>query len=164
MYGTTVELVYTIGYGVHRFVLDDSSGLFYEVSLNMTYPDNLYCYSMNESLLQKCDMDLQQYIQDLKERKVTSRYVGSLVSDFHRNLLKGGIYIYPKYQGKPSGKLRLLYEAFPLAFVSEHISGSSSNGISSILDVTCDALHQRSPLYLGTLSSVREFVKHLVSS
>ena len=157
IYGNTMELVYTSGHGVFRFIYDAPLGEFLLAEQEMSYPNKLTCYSINESLTPKLSPVLKDYVNQLKERKVSARYVGSLVADFHRNLIKGGIYIYPAYTGVPNGKLRVLYEAYPLAFLSEQAGGGASNATKNILDIELTELHQRSPLYIGNESEIEAF-------
>ncbi|RAP32427.1 fructose-bisphosphatase class I [Candidatus Marinamargulisbacteria bacterium SCGC AG-414-C22] len=166
LYGTITELVYTAGQGVYRFILDRESKEFYQVGSTMNYPNKIYCYSINESLTPTIEASIVTYIDSLKASSVTGRYVGSLVADFHRNLLKGGIYMYPATKTHAKGKLRLLYEAFPLAFISEQAQGGASALTKPIMDLTCHTLHERTPLYIGNLPSLNllaEQTKHLIA-
>jgi fructose-1,6-bisphosphatase I len=150
IYGSSVMMVYTSGDGVHGFTYDPTIGEFLLSHHNITIPNNAMYYSINEALYPKCSEPTQHYIQHLKSQSLSLRYVGALVADFHRNLLKGGVYIYPATHGASHGKLRLLYEANPLAFICEQAGGFASNGSERILDIQPTELHQRVPLYIGS--------------
>ena len=160
VYGSSTMLVYTTGRGVNGFTLDPSIGSFYLSHPNMTFPETGVIYSINEGNYVHFPQGVKQYIKWCQEldpatkRPYTSRYIGSLVSDFHRNMLKGGIYIYPKGTLSPNGKLRLLYECNPLAFIAEQAGGKASNGHSRILDIQPTELHQRVPLFIGSKKMV----------
>ena len=156
IYGSSVVMVYTAGNGVHGFTYDPTIGEFLLSHENIQIPDSSAYYSVNESLYGQCDTLNQQFIDDLK-KDLSLRYVGSLVADFHRNLLKGGIYIYPGTEKNPNGKLRLLYEANPLAFIVEQAGGSATNGVKRILDIEPTELHQRVPLYIGSKSLINQY-------
>jgi len=156
IYGSSTMLVYTTGQGVNGFTFDSSIGNYFLSHENMTYPDTGSMYSINEGHSNKFDLGLQYYLISCKEKHeelgkpYTARYIGSLVSDFHRNLIKGGIYIYPGYSGTPNGKLRMLYECSPLAMIAEQAGGMATDGRGNrILDIKPTTLHQRSPLYIG---------------
>ncbi len=156
IYGSSVVMVYTAGNGVHGFTYDPQIGEFILSHENIKIPTTSKYYSVNESLYPKCDKTNQTYIDQLKS-SLSLRYVGSLVADFHRNLLKGGVYIYPGTQSSPDGKLRLLYEANPLAFICEQAGGLATNGQQRILDIQPTELHQRVPLYIGTKALVEQY-------
>ncbi len=167
IYGSSTILVYTTGQGVHGFTLDPSVGeflLFYE---NILTPKRSKTYSVNEGNYYKWDKNLQRYIDELKSddktkgRPYSARYVGSLVADFHRNLLYGGIFMYPADSKNQNGKLRLLYEANPLAFIIEQAGGSASNGKQRILEIEPKDLHQRTPLFIGSEEDVKEAERQL---
>jgi fructose-1,6-bisphosphatase I len=156
IYGSSTILVYTTGEGVHGFTLDPTVGeflLFYE---NIQIPKESKTYSVNEGNYNKWDPKLQKYIDDLKSdnkernRPYSLRYVGSLVADFHRNLLYGGIFMYPADSKNKNGKLRLLYEANPLSLIVEQAGGRASNGRERILEIEPEGLHQRTPLFIGS--------------
>ncbi len=149
LYGSSVMLVYSAGNGVHGFTYHPEFGEFLLSHENIKLPTDSKYYSINESLYHDCNEPTQEFIRQLKST-LSSRYVGSLVADFHRNLLKGGIYIYPGTITNPNGKLRLLYEANPLAFICEQAGGIATNGIDRILDIQPTELHQRVPLYIGS--------------
>lgn len=156
IYGSSTMLVYTTGKGVNGFTLDPSIGEFCLSHPDMSCPDNGKLYSINEGNYVHFPDGVKQYIkycqvEDLKtERPYSSRYIGSLVADFHRNLLKGGIFIYPSTLKSPNGKLRLLYECNPLALIIEQAGGKASNGFERILKLQPTALHQRTPLFIGS--------------
>tara|TARA_Y100000590_G_C15453874_1_gene913786 strand:- start:194 stop:910 length:717 start_codon:yes stop_codon:yes gene_type:complete len=156
IYGSSVVMVYTAGHGVHGFTYDPTIGEFLLSHENIRIPSTSSYYSVNESLYNNCDALNQQYIDQLKS-DLSLRYVGSLVADFHRNLLKGGIYIYPATTSSPNGKLRLLYEANPLAFICEQAGGSATNGHERILDILPNELHQRVPLYIGSTELIEAY-------
>lgn len=151
IYGSSTTLVYTIGEGVHCFTLDPNIGEFTLTKPNMKIPDKAKYYSINESYENHwCDNTLS-YIKDAKYRNLNTRWVGSLVADFHRNLIKGGIFLYPSDSSteRNNGKLRLLYEANPLAFIMKQAGGMATNGRHNILDITPYHIHEQTPLFLG---------------
>ncbi len=162
LYGTTTMLVYTTGDGVHGFTFEPSIGEFLLSHPKIHTPQRGRIYSVNEGNYGKWSDGMKRYVDWLKqEDKVTGRpysgrYVGSLVADFHRNLLYGGIYLYPGDHKNPNGKLRLLYECAPLAFIAEQAGGAASNGERRIMDMAPESLHQRSPLFLGSPEDVKE--------
>ena len=161
IYGSSTMMVYTTGNGVHGFTLDPSLGEFLLSHENITTPKRGKIYSINEGNVSKWDEGTRRYIECLKEdckekgHPYSMRYIGSLVADFHRNLLKGGIFLYPG----PKGKLRLLYEASPLAMVAEQAGGAASTGDTRILDVIPKSLHQKVPLIIGSTDDVAEYEK-----
>ena len=159
IYGSSTMLVYTTGQGVHGFTLDPSIGEFLLSHPNIRIPDPGRYLSVNDSYEQHWDEPVKALMRRYRgldgERKAMNvRYVGSLVADFHRNLLGGGIFAYPANSKSPQGKLRLLYEASPLAFVVEQAGGAATDGVRRILDVHPTELHQRTPLYVGSKSDV----------
>ena len=159
IYGSSTMLVYTTGQGVHGFTLDPSIGEFLLSHPNIRIPDPGRYLSVNDSYEQYWDEPVKALMRRYRgldgERKAMSvRYVGSLVADFHRNLLGGGIFCYPANAKSPQGKLRLLYEANPLAFVVEQAGGAATDGVRRILDIHPTDLHQRIPLYVGSKSDV----------
>ncbi len=161
VYGASTMFVYTTGHGVHGFTLDPSIGEFLLSHDNIRIPNKPTYYSVNQGYFTRWSPGVQKYTQHLQNmtsetKSISMRYVGSLVVDFHRTLLSGGIFYYPADIAKPEGKLRLAYEAIPLAYIIEQAGGSASNGSGSILDVTPTALHQRSALYVGNTDMVRE--------
>ncbi len=162
IYGSSTMLVYTTGQGVHGFTLDPSLGEFLLSQENITIPRRGKVYSANESYYPFWEPGVQRYIDHLKQedkatgRPYSARYIGSLVADFHRNLLKGGIFLYPADAKSPQGKLRLVYEASPLAFIVEQAGGRASTGLQPILDIQPEKLHQRAPLLIGSAADVEE--------
>ncbi len=161
IYGSSTMLVYTTGNGVHGFTLDPSYGEFILSHPNIRIPKKGKIYSVNESYFAFWDEPVRKYIQYIKQvdgetnRPMNSRYIGSLVSDFHRNLLYGGIFLYPPSTKAPSGKLRLIYEANPLAFIVEQAGGRAIDGQKRILEIVPEKLHQRVPLYIGSPDDVQ---------
>jgi fructose-1,6-bisphosphatase I len=161
LYGPTTMLVYTTGNGVHGFTLDPRIREFLLTHENMRMPSQGSTYSINEGRRQEWFLPTRQYIDYLQEndkasrRPYSARYVGSLVADFHRTLLKGGIFLYPADPKNKSGKLRLMYEAAPLAMVTEQAGGRASTGTQHILDVVPTTLHQRVPLLIGSAEDVK---------
>ena len=173
VYGSSTMLVYTTGNGVNGFTYDPSLGLFCLSHENLQIPKSGKIYSINEGQYLKFPMGVKKYLKYCQEedaatgRPYTSRYIGSLVSDFHRNMLKGGIYIYPNATNYPNGKLRLLYEGNPMAFLTEQAGGVATDGYNRILDIKPTALHQRSPLFLGSKEMVekaQEFMREYAES
>jgi len=167
MYGSSTVLVKTTGQGVFGFTLDPTVGEFLLSHQHLTIPKRSKTYSVNEGNFSKWHPNLQKYIKSLKEmnpelgRPYTSRYVGSLVADFHRNLLYGGIFMYPADNKNTNGKLRLLYEANPLAFIVEQAGGRATNGKQRIMEIEPKNLHQRTPLFIGSEEDVLEAESHL---
>tara|TARA_B100001094_G_scaffold53594_1_gene49154 strand:- start:1568 stop:2599 length:1032 start_codon:yes stop_codon:yes gene_type:complete len=160
LYGTSTMLVYTTGFGVNGFTLNPALGTFYHSHPNIKYPSFGNIYSINEGNYSHFPEGIKKYIkycqEDKNGRPYTSRYIGSLVSDFHRNLIKGGVYLYPSTHKHPNGKLRLLYECNPIAFLSEQAGGAASNGKDRILEISTEELHQRTPFYCGNKFMVKE--------
>jgi len=160
VYGSSTVLVYTAGEGVHCFTLDPTVGEFLLSNENIQIPKKAKIYSVNEGNYSKWSKGIQNYINYVKQvdrdtgRPYSSRYVGSLVADFHRNLLYGGIFIYPADSKNKNGKLRLMYEANPLSFIVEHAGGRSTNGKTRILEIKPSELHQRTPLFIGSEEDV----------
>lgn len=167
IYGSSTMLVYTTGNGVNGFTYDPSLGTFLLSHENMMTPEDGQIYSINEGNYIRFPNGVKKYIKYCQEnmpeenRPYTSRYIGSLVSDFHRNLLKGGIYLYPSTQSHPEGKLRLLYECNPMAYLIEQAGGIASDGKNRILDIKPTELHQRVPFFVGSknmVAKVEEFL------
>lgn len=156
VYGSSTMLVYTTGNGVNGFTLDPSIGVFCLSHPNMRIPEDGKIYSVNEGNYFDFPESVRRYIDSCKQRKFSARYIGSLVADFHRNLLKGGIYMYPGTTGKPNGKLRLVYEGNPLALLAEQAGGAATDGQTRILDIKPEKLHQRVPLFIGSPAMVEE--------
>ena len=153
-YGPSTVLVYTTGHGVHGFTLDPTIGAFVLTNENMKMPEQGSYYSVNEANAATWPDKYREYVGKLRSgglgRQYSSRYIGSLVADFHRTLLKGGVFLYPPTNDQPGGKLRLLYEANPLAFIAEQAGGMASDGHSRILDIKPEAIHQRTPFMVGS--------------
>jgi len=162
IYGSSTMLVYTTGHGVNGFTLQPSIGEFFLSHPNMKIPEDGAIYSMNEGNLNSCEKGVQEYIAWCKEsdkktnRPYSARYIGSLVADFHRNLIKGGIYIYPGTTKNKSGKLRMQYECNPLAFICEQAGGKATDGHRRIMEIVPTDLHQRSPLFIGSKNMVEK--------
>jgi fructose-1,6-bisphosphatase I len=159
IYGSSTMLVYTTGQGVHGFTLDPSIGEFLLSHPNIHIPANGRYLSVNDSYEQVWDEHVRSLMRRYRglegDRKALSvRYVGSLVADFHRNLLGGGVFCYPSNVRSPRGKLRLLYEANPLAFVVEQAGGAATDGVSRVMDIHPTELHQRTPLFIGSKAEV----------
>ena len=159
IYGSSTMLVYSTGHGVNGFTLDPSIGTFCLSHPHMQCPLDGQIYSVNEGNYNDFSPGVKAYIDDCKARKIGARYIGSLVADFHRNLIKGGIYFYPATEKAPKGKLRLLYEANPLAFIVEQAGGSATDGKQRILDIAPTDLHQRTPLFIGSKAMVEKAMK-----
>jgi fructose-1,6-bisphosphatase I len=170
VYGSSTMLVYTTGKGVNGFTLDPSLGEFCLSHPDIRSPQNGFIYSVNEGNYVHFPEGIKKYITFCQEeeessgRPYSSRYVGSMVSDFHRNLLKGGIFLYPQTLNSPEGKLRLVYECNPIAFIAEQAGGKASDGFRSILDITPSDLHQRSPFYVGSSNMVEKVMEFLDKS
>jgi fructose-1,6-bisphosphatase I len=158
IYGTSTMLVYTTGDGVNGFTLNPAIGTFYLSHPNMQFPKDGKIYSVNEGNYINFPQGIKNYIKYCQmeegDRPYTSRYIGSLVSDFHRNMIKGGIYMYPKSSTNSNGKLRLLYECNPMAFIAEQANGLASNGYTRIMDIQPKELHQRVPFICGSKKMV----------
>jgi fructose-1,6-bisphosphatase I len=166
LYGPCTMLCYTAGGPVNGFTLDRSIGTFFLTHPDIRIPEGEGSYSVNEANEVKWDEKTRALVRAFRMQETTcgkraARYAGALVGDFHRTLLKGGIYMYPGEVKKPDGKLRLLYENAPLAFVCERAGGGASDGKQRILDVTPSKLHQRTPLYLGSKGDVDEACRRL---
>lgn len=164
VYGSSTMLVYTTGHGVHGFTLDPSIGEFLLSHQNIRIPEPpARYYSVNEAYFDRWEPGMQRLVRHFKGQDdsadgggFSSRYIGSLVADFHRTLLRGGIFMYPRDSRNPNGKLRLLYEANPLAMLAEQAGGGASDGRGPILDLQPEALHQRTPLFLGSAELVEQ--------
>lgn len=158
VYGTSTMLVYTTGHGVNGFTLNPALGTYYLSHPNMTFPEVGSIYSVNEGNYVHFPQGIKDYIKycqrEEEDRPYTSRYIGSLVSDIHRNMIKGGIYMYPSTSKTPNGKLRLLYECNPMAFITEQANGRASDGYKRIMDIKPTALHQRVPFICGSSKMV----------
>lgn len=168
VYGSSTVLVYSIGNGVHGFTLDPSIGSYILTHEKIRMPEKGNYYSINEAYLGKFPALYAKYVNLLKSGKLgkeySSRFVGSLVADFHRTLLQGGIFLYPANTDYPEGRLRLLYEANPVAFLAEQAGGSATDGDQKILDIQPHDIHQRTPLIVGGVFEMNEFEKCLRAS
>ncbi len=167
VYGTSTMLVYTTGHGVNGFTLNPAIGTYYLSHPNMKFPEKGNIYSVNEGNYVHFPQGVKDYIKycqaEEEDRPYTSRYIGSLVSDIHRNILKGGIYIYPQSSKYKTGKLRLLYECNPMAFIAEQAGGKASDGFQRIMDINPKELHQRVPFFCGNkymVEKAEEFMKN----
>ncbi|MBT1690258.1 class 1 fructose-bisphosphatase [Dawidia soli] len=156
LYGSSTMLVYTTGHGVNGFTYEPTLGEYFLSHPDMRMPVDGKIYSVNEGSANSFSAPMKAYIQYCKDQRYTARYIGSLVADFHRNLLKGGIYIYPATAKDPKGKLRLIYECNALAFIAEQAGGAATNGHERILDLTPATLHQRTAFYVGSLNMVEK--------
>ena len=167
LYGSSTMLVYTTGQGVNGFTLDPELGEFLLSHENMRLPEPPAYYSVNHAYFEHWSPGVKRYLRWLQGGEgrtgtaLSSRYIGSLVADFHRNLMRGGVFCYPAEEGKPDGKIRLLYEAGPLAFLIEQAGGYASNGHAPILDIEPEDLHQRTPLFMGNRSLVYQLERFL---
>lgn len=171
-YGTSTMLVFTTGNGVNGFTLNPAIGTFYLSHPDMKYPEIGSIYSVSEGYFTYFQEGMKRflvYCKDLNEannRPYTARYVGSLVTDFHRNMIKGGIYIYPSTTITPNGKLRLLYECNPMAFICEQAGGKATDGFTRIMDINPSQLHQRVPFFCGSkqmVTKAEEFMSEFSS-
>jgi fructose-1,6-bisphosphatase I len=162
VYGSSTIMVYTAGHGVHGFTLDPSFGEFLLSQENIRIPRKGKIYSINEGNYLYWHPGLKKYIKWLQEedketeRPYTSRYIGSMVADIHRNMLYGGIFMYPADSRNPNGKLRLMYECNPMSFIVEAAGGRASNGKQRILDIKPTSLHQRTPIFIGSEEDVKK--------
>lgn len=158
IYGTSTMFVYTTGNGVNGFTLNPATGSYYLSHSNMNFPLEGSIYSVNEGNYIRFHQGVKDYIKycqrQEENRPYTSRYIGSLVSDFHRNMIKGGIYMYPKTSKSPRGKLRLLYECNPIAMLAEQANGKASDGYKRILNIIPSELHERVPFFCGSKNMV----------
>ena len=166
IYGTSTMLVYTTGDGVNGFTLNPAIGSFYHSHANIRFPQEGNIYSINEGNYLQFPDYVKKYLKFCQmeegDRPYTSRYIGSLVSDFHRNLIKGGIFLYPNTSKNPKGKLRLLYECNPISFICEQAGGIAIDGKYNILDLKPTSLHQRTPFYCGSekmVNRLKSFTK-----
>jgi fructose-1,6-bisphosphatase I len=152
LFGPSTMLVYSAGLGVHGFTLDPGWGEFILTHENIRIPEQPTYFSFNHAAAKHFSQGMNEYIEWLRNHRnpvLTQRYVGSMVADFHRNLLHGGVFGYPAEPSKPDGKIRLLYEAAPLAFIAEQAGGYGSDGTQSLLDIQPAEIHQRVPVFIG---------------
>lgn len=167
IYGSSTMLVYTTGNGVNGFTFDPGIGVFFLSHPNLKCPEDGKIYSMNEGNLTKCPKGIQDYIAYCQSgnndigKPYTARYIGSLVADFHRNLLKGGVYMYPSTEAAPNGKLRLLYECSPMAYLMEQAGGKASTGSARVMEVMPTELHMRVPYIVGSKNMVEKVEEFL---
>lgn len=165
VYGSSTMMVYTTGYGVNGFTFDPTIGSFFLSHANIRIPQTGAIYSINEGNYPHFEQNIKDYLAYAKgddaasNRPYSARYIGSLVSDIHRNMLKGGIYLYPATTKKPAGKLRLLYECNPIAFLIEESGGLATDGVKNVLDIEPSELHQRCPLYAGSREMVERAMR-----
>jgi fructose-1,6-bisphosphatase I len=164
LYGPSTVLVYTAGQGVHGFTLDPTIGAYVLSSESMKMPETGPYYSTNEANAGSWPPVYRDYLATLKTGAYSSRYIGSLVADFHRTLLKGGIFLYPPTDKAPKGKLRLLYEANPLAFLAEQAGGAAVDGHQRILDLQPENIHQRTPFVVGSRREVEALQKAVLAA
>jgi fructose-1,6-bisphosphatase I len=162
IYGSSTMMVFTTGKGVNGFTLDPSVGIFCLSHPEMRFPEQSHIYSLNEGYHIHFPEGVKRYVKYCQEedpdtfRPYSSRYIGTMVADFHRNLIKGGIFIYPGTTRQPKGKLRLLYECNPIAYIAEQAGGKASDGFRRILEIEPQNLHQRSPLFIGPKAMVEK--------
>ena len=159
LFGTSTMLVYTTGHGISGFTYEPSLGEFFLSHPDIKCPPNGNMYTCNDAYMKDFPEPVQNYVQEIRNRGYTARYIGSMVADLHRNLLKGGIYLYPPIPKTPEGKLRLLYECYPLAFLVEQAGGKAFNGNQRTLDIIPTHIHQRSALYIGSSEMVEELIE-----
>jgi fructose-1,6-bisphosphatase I len=168
IYGTSTMLVYTTGHGVNGFTLNPSLGTYYLSHPNMMFPENGKIYSVNEGNYSHFPKGVKDYIKycqkEEEDRPYTSRYIGSLVSDIHRNIIKGGIYMYPKSSKANNGKLRLLYECNPMAFIAEQAGGAASNGYQRIMNLKPTELHERVSFFCGNKEMVEKVEEFIIAA
>lgn len=170
LYGSSTTLVYTTGLGVSMFTLDPSIGEFILAQEEIRMPERGTIYSVNEGHYKAWSEGLKKYIKFCQQvepeddRPYSARYIGAMVADVHRTLIKGGIFIYPASEQYPEGKLRLMYECNPLAFIIEQAGGTAVNGNKSILDITPRSIHQRTPIYIGSAKNVERVRQYLNAS
>ncbi|GAB2765731.1 class 1 fructose-bisphosphatase [Rhabdobacter roseus] len=161
LYGSSTMLVFSTGCGVNGFTYDHSLGEFILSHKNIRCPQDGSIYSINDGYYNSYQPAVQEYLLDSRQRGYSARYIGSLVADFHRNMFKGGIYLYPPTQAEPKGKLRLLYECYPLALIAEQSGAKASDGYGDVLDIEPSALHQRTPFYVGSARMVDDITARL---
>ena len=168
VYGSSTILVYSVGNGVHGFTLDPSLGAYILSHPNMKMPEQGPYYSVNEAYRETFPPRYGEYIDRLRSgvlgHKYASRYIGSMVADFHRTLLKGGVFLYPPTESNPEGKLRLLYEANPIAFLAEQAGGMAIDGQRRVLDIQPESIHQRTPLVVGSRVELADFERFVLQA
>jgi len=161
LYGSSTVFVITTGHGVHMFELDMSVGSFLLVSRDLKMPKARKVYSVNEAYTEGFPEGYQRYLKWAHAQGYSSRYIGSMVADIHRTLVNGGVFLYPPTKKHPDGKLRLLYEANPMSFLVEQAGGVSVNGSVRTMDIEPKALHERTPLVMGSADEVEHVLRHL---
>jgi fructose-1,6-bisphosphatase I len=159
LYGSSTMLVYTTGHGVNGFTYEPTLGEYVLSHPDMTIPETGKIYSINEGSANSFSQSVKSYIRYCKDNNYTARYIGSLVADFHRNLLKGGIYVYPATAKDVNGKLRLMYECNALAFIAEQAGGKATDGKGRIMEIKPKDLHQRTPFYVGSKNMVEKAIE-----
>ncbi|MCB0340502.1 MAG: fructose-1,6-bisphosphatase, partial [Bdellovibrionales bacterium] len=163
VYGSSTVFVYSAGEGVHEFTLDPTIGEFLLTNENIVLPEKSGIYSINEGNTHNWGEEIKAYVEALKfggegvERPYSARYIGSLVADFHRNLKKGGVFLYPADKKNQRGKLRLLYECIPMAFIAEQAGGRAIDGKRDILEIVPTGIHERCPLIVGNKADIALF-------
>jgi fructose-1,6-bisphosphatase I len=163
LYGSSTMMVLSSGAGVDGFTYEPSLGEYYLSHPGMKMPKKGKIYSINESSFAQFPQGVKDYIKFCHDENYSARYIGSFVADFHRNLLKGGIFMYPQSDKAPEGKLRMIYECFPLAFLVEQAGGAAIDGDKRILDILPTWLHQRTPLFIGSAEMVKDAKKHFLA-
>jgi len=167
VYGSSTMLVYTAGKGVHGFTLDPAIGAYVLSHENIKMPRQGIYYSVNEANREGFPQGYRKFLENLRQGKLnqtySTRYIGSMVPDFHRTLLKGGVFLYPPTKKYPEGKLRLLYEANPVAFIAEQAGGLATNGSQRILDIQPESIHQRTTLAVGSVVEMEELARCLLN-
>jgi fructose-1,6-bisphosphatase I len=158
LYGSSTMLVYTTGHGVNGFTYEPTLGEYFLSHPHLQMPEDGRIYSINEGSANSFALPVKRYVEFCKDNHYTARYIGSLVADFHRNMLKGGIYIYPATAKDPKGKLRLMYECNALAFIAEQAGGLAMDGAQRILDILPQHLHQRTAFYVGSKKMVEKAI------
>ena len=161
LYGSSTMLVFTTGKGVNGFTYEQSLGEFFLSHPDIQAPSSGQIFTINDGLTPGADPSISKFLNSCKQKGRTARYIGSLVADFHRNLLKGGIYLYPATVTNPYGKIRLSYEANALALLAEQAGGKATDGKQRILDIEPKSLHQRTPIFIGSAELVDELHAHL---
>ena len=163
VYGSSTVMVYTVGNGVHGFTLDPAVGAFVLSHENIKMPAQGNYYSVNEAYRENFPDNYVDFIDSLRDgqfgHQYSSRYIGSMFADFHRTMLRGGVFMYPPTKSHAEGKLRLLYEANPIAFIAEQAGGVATDGEQRVLDIQPNAIHQRTPLLVGSRVEMEEFTK-----
>ena len=163
LYGTSTLFVYTTGQGVNGFTLNPAIGTFYLSHPNITLPPEGHIYSINEANYASFPQSVKDFLKKRKAEDLnyTTRYIGSMVADIHRNMLKGGLFMYPPNAKSPNGKLRLLYECNPIAFIVEQAGGMAVNMDKRIMEINPKSLHQREPFFCGNREMVENLLEHL---